>query len=87
MASTAPPSAGVSRVGVLRGLRSDPIGLLEHAAAIGDVVALATPRFPTFVVNHPDLVWDVLATGNHDFMKGPTMQAAQTTAGGVAPDE
>ena len=81
MASTAPPSAGVSRVGVLRGLRSDPIGLLEHAAAIGDVVALATPRFPTFVVNHPDLVWDVLATGNHDFMKGPTMQAAKRLLG------
>ena len=24
------------------------------------------PRFSVFVVNHPDLVWDVLATGNRD---------------------
>jgi cytochrome P450 len=81
MGNAAPPSLGVSRVAALRALRSDPIGLLERAAAVGDVVALPTPRFPVYVVNHPDLVWDVLATGNHDFMKGPTMQAAKRLLG------
>jgi cytochrome P450 len=81
MGSAAPPSLGGSRLATLMALRSDPIGLLERSAAIGDVVALATPMFPTFVVNHPDLVWDVLATGNHDFMKGPTMQAAKGLLG------
>jgi len=81
MGSTAPPSLGGSRVATLQALRSDPIGLLERSAAIGDVVALRTPRFPTFLVNHRDLVWDVLATSNHDFMKGPTMQAAKGLLG------
>ncbi|MGZ5212945.1 MAG: cytochrome P450 [Actinomycetota bacterium] len=81
MATASPPSVGVSRLMALRALRSDPIGWLERAAAVGDVVALPTPRFPAYVVNHPDLVWDVLATGNHDFMKGPTMQAAKRLLG------
>jgi cytochrome P450 len=65
----------------LRALRSDPIGLLEHAASVGDVVALPTPRFPAYLLNHPDLVWEVLSTGNHDFKKGPTMQAAKRLLG------
>lgn len=77
----APPSAGLSTVQALRGLRRDPIALLERASSAGDVVRLSLPRFPTYVVNRPDLVWDVLATGNHDFMKGPTMQAAKRLLG------
>jgi cytochrome P450 len=81
MGNAAPPSLGVSRVAAFRALRTDPIGLLERAAAVSDVVALPTPRFPVYVVNHPDLVWDVLATRNHDFMKGPTMQAAKRLLG------
>lgn len=39
------------------------------------------PRFDAYVVNHPELVWDVLVTGNKDFMKGPTMQAAKLVIG------
>ena len=75
------PTAALSRTTTLRLLRSDPIGLLERAAATGDVVPLRMPRFRVFVVVPPDLVWDVLATGNHDFMKGPTMQAAKRLLG------
>jgi hypothetical protein len=65
MGTAAPPSADISRVAALRALRSDPIGLLERVSSVGDVAALPMPRFPVFVVNHPDLVWDVLrpATG------------------------
>jgi cytochrome P450 len=81
MGTAAPPSADISRVAALRALRSDPIGLLERVSSVGDVAALPMPRFPVFVVNHPDLVWDVLATGNRDFMKGPTMQVAKRLLG------
>jgi cytochrome P450 len=81
MGTAAPPSADISRVAALRALRSDPIGLLERVSSVGDVAALPMPRFPVFVVDHPDLVWDVLATGNHDFMKGPTMQVAKRLLG------
>lgn len=78
---TTPPSIGLSRLAALNLLRKDPIGMLERAAAAGDVVSVPTPRFSTFVLNRPDLVWDVLATGNHDFMKGPTMQVAKRLIG------
>ncbi len=44
-------------------------------------MALRVPRFPAFLVVPPDLVWDVLATGNHDFMKGPTMQVSKPLLG------
>jgi cytochrome P450 len=81
MGIAAPPSADISRLAALRALRSDPIGLLERVSSVGDVAALPMPRFPVFVVNHPDLVWDVLATGNRDFMKGPTMQVAKRLLG------
>src|ERR1700675_277073 len=77
----APPSIGLSRLAALNLLRKDPIGMLERAAAAGDVVSVPMPRFSTFVLNRPDLVWDVLATGNHDFMKGPTMQIAKRLIG------
>ena len=81
MAAPAPPSIGLSRLATLNLLRKDPIGMLERAAAAGDVVSVPTPRFSTFVLNRPDLVWDVLATGNHDFKKGPTMQVAKRLIG------
>jgi cytochrome P450 len=77
----APPGPGLSRLAVLRTLRSDAIGLLERAARAGDVVSLSLPRFGAFLLNRPDLVWDVLATRSHDVTKGPTMQAAKRLLG------
>lgn len=76
-----PPSLEVSHLAVLRLIRNDPIALLERAARAGDVVALPMPRFPVVLINRPELVWDVLATSNHGFMKGPTMQVAKRLLG------
>ena len=76
-----PPSLEVSRLAALRLIRKDPIALLELAARAGDVVALPMPRFPVVLINRPELVWDVLATRNHGFMKGPTMQVAKRLLG------
>jgi cytochrome P450 len=53
-------------------LQRDPIALLERAAALGDIVRMPLPRVRAFVVNDPDLAWDVLSTGNHDFVKSRT---------------
>jgi cytochrome P450 len=75
------PTLPIPRVQSLRLLRRDPITLLERVAAVGDVVRVPMPRFTVFVLNHPDLVWDVLATDARDFMKGPTMQAAKMLLG------
>ena len=43
-----------SKAGSLRALRTDPIGLLESAARLGDVVRVPMPRVEVYVVNHPD---------------------------------
>jgi cytochrome P450 len=76
-----PPGPPLGRVATIRAFRRDPIALLERAAAFGDVARLRTPRYPTFVLNHPDLVWDVLVTDNRAFHKGPTMDVARRVLG------
>ncbi|HEY7477191.1 MAG TPA: cytochrome P450 [Actinomycetota bacterium] len=71
----------LSRTAALRMLRRDPIRLLERAATAGDVVVLPMLRFDAYLLNRPDLVWDVLATHGGAFHKGPTMQAAKRVLG------
>lgn len=76
-----PPGPRISGLSALRAFRRDPIGLLSQAATFGDVAYLRLPRFPAYLLNHPDLVHDVLVTGSPGFMKGPTMQAAKLVLG------
>jgi cytochrome P450 len=71
----------MSALSALRWFRRDPIGLLTHVATFGDVAYLKLPRLPAYLLNHPDLIRDVLVTRSHDFMKGPTMQAAKLLLG------
>jgi cytochrome P450 len=75
------PRLAISTVSAVRLLRRDPIALLERAAGEGDVVRIRVPRLDLFVLNRPDLVWDVLATHGGRFTKGPTMQAAKRMLG------
>jgi cytochrome P450 len=76
-----PPGPDLSRLAALRAFRRDPIGLLSQAATFGDISYLNLARFPAYLLNHPDLVHDVLVTGSQRFMKGPTMQAAKLVLG------
>jgi cytochrome P450 len=76
-----PPGPDLFRLAALRAFRRDPIGLLTQAASFGDVSYLDLPRFPAYLLNHPDLVHEVLVSGNQRFMKGPTMQAAKLVLG------
>jgi cytochrome P450 len=75
------PRLAISSVAAVRLLRRDPLALLERAAREGDVVRVRVPRLDLYVVNRPDLVWDVLATHGGHFTKGPTMQAAKRMLG------
>src|SRR5436190_8618659 len=75
------PRLRVSTLAAVRLLRRDPLTLLERAASEGDVVRIRVPRLDLFVLNRPDLVWDVLATHGGRFTKGPTMQAARRMLG------
>jgi cytochrome P450 len=76
-----PPGPDVAGLSALRRFRRDPIGLLEEAATHGDVSYLRLPRFPVYLLNHPDLVRDVLVGSHRRFRKGPTMQAAKRMIG------
>ena len=71
----------ISQLGAVRLLRRDPLELFERAAREGDVVRIRVPRLDLYVLNRPDLVWDVLATHGGRFTKGPTMQAAKRMLG------
>jgi cytochrome P450 len=81
MAHRTVPDLEGSRFAALRALRRDPIGLLERAAAQGDVVHASMPRAEVYVVNHPDLAWDVFATGNRDFRKSPAARSLRRVLG------
>jgi cytochrome P450 len=75
------PVLRVSAVEALRAIRRSPLELFERAARLGDVVTVTLPAFPAWLVNHPDLVWEVLATRSCDVKKGPTMEAATRLLG------
>jgi cytochrome P450 len=76
-----PPGPGLSRLAALRAFRSDPLALLERLAAYGDVVKIDVPGSAAYLLNHPDLVRDVLVTRHRSFHKGPTIQAAKMLLG------
>lgn len=76
-----PPVLDVSPMRGLRLLRRDPIALLERASSLGDVVRIPLPRYPTYLVNHPDLVWQTLATHHQGVRKSPVLQGAKRVLG------
>jgi cytochrome P450 len=71
----------LSPLAALRAFRRDPIALLERLAALGDVVRLRVPSSDAFLLNHPDLVHEVLVAEHRAFHKGPTIQAAKLLLG------
>lgn len=81
MKTALPPGPPMSTLGALRALRRDPIGLFAHAASFGDVSHVRLPRVSLYVLNHPDLVRDVLVEHHRSFRKGPTMDAARRMLG------
>ncbi|HEX6580340.1 MAG TPA: cytochrome P450, partial [Actinomycetota bacterium] len=79
--SVRPPGPDLSRLAALRAFRKDPLGLLERLAAYGDVVRIDVPGSAAFLLNHPDLVHEVLVAEHRSFHKGPTIQAAKLLLG------
>ena len=79
--SVRPPGPDLSRLAALRAFRKDPLGLLERLAAYGDVVRIDVPGSAAYLLNHPDLVHEVLVTEHRSFHKGPTIQAAKMLLG------
>ena len=76
-----PPGPDLSRLAALRAFRTDPLGLLERLATYGDVVRVDVPGSAAYLLNHPDLVHEVLVAEHRAFHKGPTIRAAKMLLG------
>jgi len=76
-----PPGPDLSRFAALRAFRKDPLGLLERLAIYGDVARIDVPGSAAFLLNHPELVHEVLVGEHRSFHKGPTIQAAKMLLG------
>ncbi len=72
MMSTMPPGPKRSYPGsLLLQFRRDPLGQLQKIAReFGDIVYLRLGRENVFLINHPDLIREVLVTHHQNFTKG-----------------
>ena len=62
--------------------RRDPIAVLRRAASeYGDVVRLPLSKHPVYLVNHPDLIKDVLVTNQKQFKKGRGLEQIKRLLG------
>lgn len=61
--------------------RRDPTGFMMKLSKLGDVATFRMGKIPVFVINHPDLIRDLLVTSHHKFVKGRALQRAKTLLG------
>ncbi len=65
----------------LQAFRRDPLTLLTRLAERGDVVPFQIGSQPMALINHPDLIREVLVTKNRAFVKGRVLQRARRLLG------
>lgn len=69
-------------LGQLPAFRRDPLNFLHTIARrYGDVAAFRLGPQPTVLINHPDLIKDVLVTQQRNFVKGRGLQRAKALLG------
>ena len=67
--------------GHFRSFRRNPTEFLTKLSRLGDVSAFKIGKIPAFLVNHPDLIRDLLVTNHSKFMKGRALQRAKGLLG------
>jgi cytochrome P450 len=66
------PPAGFLGLGLAARMRKDPLGTLtDIGRTYGDIAYARLGPFPTYFVNHPDLIREVLVTRGKNFRKVP----------------
>ena len=69
-------------LGHLRAFQRDPLGLLERTAReFGDIAYLRFAIQDLYLVNHPDLIRDVLVTHASNFIKGRMLHRSKVLLG------
>ncbi|MBS1795002.1 MAG: cytochrome P450 [Acidobacteria bacterium] len=77
-----PPTVKTDLVGGhFRSFRRDPTGFLTRLSQLGDVAAFRMGNIPTFLINHPELIRDLLVTNHSKFFKGRALQRAKSLLG------
>lgn len=61
--------------------RQNPLKLLQAMAALGDCSVLKIAGFKLYLINHPDLIKEVLITKNDAFVKGRAVRLLSTLLG------
>ena len=67
--------------GHLRSFRKRPTEFLTRLSKLGDVSAFKIAGAQAFLINHPDLIRDLLVTNHAKFMKGRALQRAKGLLG------
>jgi len=67
--------------GHFRSFRRNPTEFLTKLSRLGDVSAFKIGKIPAFLVNHPDLIRDLLVTNHSKFNKGRALQRAKGLLG------
>ena len=66
---------------VLFTVRRNPIGLLQMMANLGDCSYLTVGPFVLYMINHPELIKELLVTKNDSFIKGRAVRLTQLLLG------
>ncbi len=81
-AQTLPPSAAYGPIRMVRAYRRDPIGVLrETSRRCGDIATFRVGPYRMYLINHPDLIGDVLVSSARRFHKGRFLRAAKALLG------
>lgn len=67
--------------GHFRSFRRAPTEFLTGLSMLGDVSTFRIGKIQAFLINHPDLIRDLLVTSNHKFVKGRALQRAKSLLG------
>ena len=77
-----PPTVPTDWIGGhFRSFRKAPTEFLTKMSKFGDVSTFRIGKIPVFLVNHPDLIRDLLVTNHSKFIKGRALQRAKTLLG------
>ena len=77
-----PPTVKTDLIGGhFRSFRKNPTDFLTKLSKLGDVSTFRVGKIPAFLINHPDLIRDLLVTNHSKFIKGRALQRAKGLLG------
>ena len=77
-----PPTVQTDWIGGhFRSFRKNPTAFLQNLAALGDITTFSLNGQKAFLLNHPDLIRDLLVTNHSKFIKGRALQRAKSLLG------